>query len=236
MDLLHREGIRIASGMMSMEGEDYSTLDSIRETGGVRPDATWDANLANARADAALAERLGITLVTFHAGYIPHDDSDPERAKLIDRLAALARVYSDRGVRIALETGQESADTLSAALDAVDAILPANWSVGVNFDPANMILYGMGDPVAALRTLGSRILQVHLKDANAARTEGQWGEEVPLGEGEVAWNQFIETLDRIKPACPLMIEREAGNRRLADITHARAFITGVVHSLKEQSR
>ncbi len=232
---LRDDGIRIASGMMSMEGEDYSTLDTIRETGGVRPDRTWETNLANARADAAIAEKLGITLVTFHAGFIPHDEHDPERAKLIDRLAAIARVYADRGIRIALETGQETADTLAAALEAVDAHLPSNWAVGVNFDPANMILYGMGDPVAALRTLAPRILQVHLKDATTARTPGAWGAEVPLGEGEVDWHAFLATLDEIKPACPLMIEREAGDRRLHDITHARAFITGVARAMKEHS-
>lgn len=212
---LEGAGVGIASGMMAMAGEDYSTLERIRETGGVRPDATWDRNLRAARENARLAARLRLTLVTFHAGFIPHGKWDPERTALIRRVAELGRVFGERGVQIGLETGQETAETLIGVLDE----LPG---VGVNFDPGNMILYGMGEPVAALRSLSGRVVQAHVKDAVPARAPGAWGTEVPVGTVAVDWAGFFAAL-RGAP-CDLMIEREAGEERVADVAAARGVV------------
>jgi sugar phosphate isomerase/epimerase len=216
---LERAGIEIRSGMLSMEGEDYSTLESIRRTGGVRPDATFERNLERAREAANLAHTLSIRLVTLHAGFLPEDRRDPERAKLVERLRAIAAVFEAAGARVGLETGQESATTL---LDVLDEI--GSGSVGVNFDPANMILYGTGDPVDALELLAPRVLQVHVKDARPALEAGAWGEEVPVGTGAVDWRRFFDVLDRAQPDVDLMIERESGTDRVADVRQARAFL------------
>lgn len=213
--VLRGAGIGIASGMMAMEGEDYSTLESIRRTGGVAPDATWAANLAAAEENAALASRLGLKLVTFHAGFIPHERGDHAWAAVLGRVGELARVFGERGVAIGLETGQETAATL---LDVLDE-LPG---VGVNFDPANMILYGMGEPVSALRLLAPRVAQVHIKDAIPSPRPGEWGSEVPVGTGAVDWPAFFGALGGVW--CDLMIEREAGDDRVKDAAMARRAI------------
>lgn len=218
-DHLGDEGIKVVSGMMAMAGEDYSTLEYIRRTGGVAPDQTWPANLDAAHRLAELAARLSLPLVTFHAGFIPHDRSDPQRGVILDRLRRLADVFDAAGVRIAFETGQETADTLLEALDDLD-----RPEVGVNFDPANMILYGMGDPVEALRRLAPRVAQIHIKDAIATKTPGQWGREVRAGTGEVDWPAFFRMLRERRIDCNLMIEREAGADRIADMIAAREFI------------
>jgi len=97
-------------------------------------------------------------------------------------------------------------------------------NVGVNFDPANMILYGQDNPIAALRTLGPWLKQCHLKDANRTRTPGTWGEEVVVGAGEVDWLAFFRTLEELKFTGDLCIEREAGNQRVADVRAAKTFI------------
>ena len=115
-------------------------------------------------------------------------------------------------MRVALETGQEQADTLLGVLDELD-----RPDVGVNFDPANMVLYGMGDPVAALRRLAPRVAQCHIKDAVATETSGTWGAEVPVGEGNVNWPAFFVVLRDAGLICDLMIEREAGGDRPGDI-------------------
>lgn len=212
-------GLEIASGMMGMKGEDYTTLDTICATGGVRPDEHWSANLDAARKAARFARELGLELVSFHAGFLPHDAADPERAKLIDRLRELADVFAAEGLRLALETGQETAATLSVALDELD-----RENVGVNFDPANMILYAMGDPVEALRALAPRVFQIHVKDAIKTRTPGEWGAEVPVGTGEVDWSAFFTVCNEAGLDCDLMIEREAGDERVADMRTARALV------------
>lgn len=209
-------GIALRSGMMGMQGEDYSSLDSIRASGGVRPTEHWPANRAAAIENAALANRLGLRLVSFHAGFLPHDPSDRERAVMISRLREIVDLFAAQGVHTAFETGQESAHTLLQVL--ADLERPA---AGVNFDPANMILYGMGDPVEALRVLAPRVRQIHVKDARATHVTGTWGDEVPVGDGDVDWRAFFATVRDTKLGCDLMIEREAGDDRTGDIRSAR---------------
>lgn len=207
-------GIEVASGMLETVGEDYSTLDTIRATGGVVPDATWPATRARAIEIARLAGAHGVKLVTFHAGFIPHE-SGAHRDELFARLREVARVFRDHGARIAFETGQESADTLAHALD-----LLGDDGVGVNFDPANMILYAMGDPVAAVARLAPRIAQVHVKDALPTATPGTWGSEVRVGTGAVDWPKFLAALAHVPATVRLAVEREAGDDRVGDIRAA----------------
>ena len=211
--------ITILSGMMACQGEDYSTLDTIKATGGIRPDATWPANLAAAKANADLAARLGLSLVTLHAGFLPHNADNPERTKMLDRLAQLVEVFAQRTIRLAFETGQETADTLLGVLAKLSA---TSLSPGVNFDPANMILYNMGDPIAALCTLAPHIAQLHIKDATAATTPGIWGSEVVVGKGGVDWEAFFAAYHDAGLSCDLVIEREAGNSRILDVRTAAA--------------
>lgn len=216
---LGEAGIQIASGMIGMRGEDYSTLDTIRRTGGVRPDEHWAANLAGARRGAELAHALELDLVTFHAGFLPEDRDDPERATLLERLRAVIDVFADAGVAVGFETGQEHADTLLGVLDELD-----RPTAGVNFDPANMLLYDMGDPVEALTRLAPRVRQIHIKDARRTSTPGTWGTEVPAGEGEVDWQRFFDVVHEQGITGDLMIEREAGEDRTDDIRTARELV------------
>lgn len=205
-------GIDVRSGMMSMKGEDYSSLEAIKRTGGVRADHHWKENLAAAKLNAKLASRLALPLVTFHAGFLPHLRGDSERTKLVGRLRELADVFGHEGVRIGFETGQESAVTM---LDVLDEIGRKN--VGVNFDPANFVLYGAGNPLLAWMSLAPITLQVHVKDALATTAPGTWGTEVPVGEGAIDWTQFFKVLRAAHNGCDLMIEREAGSARVHDI-------------------
>jgi len=94
-------------------------------------------------------------------------------------------------------------------------------TVGVNFDPANMILYAKGDPIAALHTLSPWLKQCHIKDANLTQTPGTWGEEVVVGTGQVDWSAFFALLRTLNFTGDCCIEREAGSQRIADIRAAR---------------
>jgi sugar phosphate isomerase/epimerase len=220
MAVLKAAGIALASGMMSMKGEDYSTLESIRRTGGVAPDETWVENLAAARGNASVARRMGVGLVTFHAGFLPHDRTDAKRAAMLRRLQELAKVFSAEGVRVGLETGQEDAQTLVGVLEDVNKPLGAKQRVGVNFDPANIILYGMGEPAAAAKKLAPHIVQVHVKDALPTTVAGTWGTEMPAGQGAVGWPTFLDVLGGAGVRCPLIVEREGGERRVEDVAAA----------------
>ncbi|HEX8875396.1 MAG TPA: sugar phosphate isomerase/epimerase family protein [Phycisphaerales bacterium] len=220
--LLRLAHVTIASGMMGTKGEDYSTLESIKMTGGVRPDEHWESNLRAAEGNAIFAARMGIPLVTLHAGFLPHDGGDPLRARMVDRLRQMAEIFAARNVRLALETGQEDADTLLGVLRELNSALPERARVGVNFDPANMILYGMGDPIEALRKLAPHVRQIHIKDAKPAPKPGVWGSEEPAGSGAVDWQRFFEAARGLH--VDFMIERESGESRENDIALARDLV------------
>ena len=220
--LFRQKGITIISGMFGCVGEDYSTLETIRLTGGIAPDATWEQNWDNMRTTAALAHELGLKLVTFHAGFLPHEEKDPNFAKMLRRLSETADVFKAAKIALALETGQETAPVLVQLLQTLK-----RRNVGVNFDPANMILYDKGNPIAALRVLGPWIRQVHIKDARRTKVPGTWGEEVAAGTGEVDWQAFFATLRELNYKGDFVIEREAGTQRVADIQAAREMVAKV---------
>jgi len=215
-EVFRARGIRIVSGMFGTVGEDYSTLETIQATGGILPDATWEQNWKNIQAVAGIAAGLGLKLVTFHAGFLPHETSDPRYARLHQRITQIARLFAGHGINLGFETGQESADTLASFLQQL-----GQPNVGVNFDPANMILYAKGDPIAALRVLRPWLQQCHIKDAVQTAEPGTWGQEVPTGTGQVDWAAFFQTLASTGYQGNLCIEREAGEQRLADIRAAR---------------
>jgi L-ribulose-5-phosphate 3-epimerase len=217
--LFRQNNITIVSGMFGCVGEDYATPESIRRTGGIAPDATWEQNRKNIKDTVGLAARLGLKLVTFHAGFLPHYESDPNYAKMLHRLAEVAGMFAVADIALSLETGQETAPALAALLQKLRCS-----NLGANFDPANMILYNQGDPVEALRVLAPWIRQVHIKDATRPKAAGTWGEEVAVGAGEVDWRAFFAMLQQLNFEGNFVIEREAGARRIPDIISARAVV------------
>jgi sugar phosphate isomerase/epimerase len=220
-------GISIASGMMTMKGEDYSTLRSIEFTGGVRPDATWKENLLAARENAETADRLGVSVVTFHAGFMPHDKGDPLWTTIRDRVLMVADCFARFDISVALETGQEPPEVLIEFLNEID-----NPMVGINFDPANIILYGNGDPVDAFRAVAPFVDQLHIKDADPSPTPGEWGREVVVGTGAVDWRGLLDAVREQEFLGNAMIEREAGEERVADIRRAKDFLDAALAGVR----
>ena len=217
--VLRDHDIAVISGMVGCIGEDYSTLESIRRTGGIAPDVTWKQNLKNLGACALIAKKMGLKLVTFHAGFLPPDESHPTFGKMLQRLEVVADIFMVQNIMLGLETGQETAAELAALLQKLN-----HPNIGVNFDPANMILYDKGDPVKALHTLAPWVRQVHIKDARRTKVPGTWGEEVPVGKGDLDWRAFFSTFKHVIFNVNLAIEREQGESRVADIRAARKVV------------
>jgi L-ribulose-5-phosphate 3-epimerase len=222
-EVLARQHIQIVSGMFRTVGEDYSSLQRIRETGGLLPDETWDDTWEVAQQTAAIAQPLGIKIVSFHAGFIPQDETDPSFAKMLHRMRLVADVFASHGVDLALETGQERAEVLKDFLHKVGRV-----NVGVNFDPANMLIYDTGAPADALEILAPWLKQCHIKDGVRPSRAGTLGKEAVVGTGEVNWREFFQVLQKIKFPGYLFIEREAGEHRLEDIRWARQFVERVL--------
>ena len=218
-DAWARVKARIASGewklmstMVSMVGEDYSTLETIRKTGGIVPDATWAENRALVTAGAKLTQELGCPYMSLHAGFL--DESDPAAfEKYVERVSWMRDEAAKYGVTIILESGQETADDLVKFMKAVPGL-------GINFDPANMILYAKGRPMEAVKKLLPWIRQVHVKDALETTKPGTWGSEVAWGDGEVGGRAFVAALEKLGYTGNYVIEREGGDARVKEINQA----------------
>lgn len=217
LEQLRSAGIVITAGMLAFPREDYSTIQSIRRTGGFMPDDLWPERRKLASLSARFAAEIGVKMIGTHVGFVPHPNS-AGYAEARGRVRAVAADFAEAGIDLVMETGQESAQELLEFLQNLGAS-----NVFINFDPANMILYGAGDPIEAIGTLGEYIRHVHVKDAKSSAKPGeQWGDEVPFGKGEVGPKRFLRALKKIGYRGPLVIEREAGNSRVEDIQEAKS--------------
>ena len=215
IDQIRSAGIVITAGMISFPGEDYSTITRIRQTGGYVPDDLWPERRERTAIAAGICKDHGIKMLSAHAGFIPPSSGDTY-TKMVERLSEVAALLEKGGVSLVMETGQESASELLQFLNDVKS-----RNVFVNFDPANMLLYGAGDPIEAISILGRHIRHVHVKDAKESDQPGvTWGAEVPFGSGEVPVADFLTALQQARYQGPLVIEREAGTTRAKDVQFA----------------
>ena len=216
LSLVAKHGMTVSATCAGFAGEDYATIAKIAETGGFKPDATWDERFKKMVELADLTVQLDTKLLGVHIGFVPHDTNDPQYAVMVDRLKKVTDALGERGVTLVMETGQEKAEDLLTFIAAV-----GRDNIAVNFDPANMILYGVGEPIEAVQLLTDRIIHVHMKDATGSDKPGdEWGAEVVLGTGEADIPRIVSKLRSNGYAGPLVIEREAGDHRIGDIKEA----------------
>jgi sugar phosphate isomerase/epimerase len=213
-------GFDLTGAMLGFPGEDYTTPQTIQKTGGFGDPATRPERLERLAWALERTVALGLSDLMMHAGFLP-EPGDPDRKPFLDTLGTVSEMARAKGVTVAFETGQETADLLRQTLDDLQCS-----NLKVNFDPANVLLYDMGDPIRAVEILGPDIRSVHVKDANRPTTPGEWGVEVPLGEGQADIRRFVETLKKVGYQGPLCIEREVGTQeqRVADIAHGIRFL------------
>lgn len=213
-------GLVMTAAMLGFPGEDYTTPQTIKASGGFGNPVGREERLELLRWGVERTVALGLTDLTLHAGFLP-EEGEPERSALLDTLGKAGQIAAEKGVTLAFETGQETADLLRITLDELKSP-----NLKVNFDPANMLLYDMGDPIRAVDILGHDIRSVHLKDAIRPTSPGKWGKEVRLGQGEVDIPRFIKALKSVGYSGPLVVEREVGDQaeRLADVAHGLAYL------------
>ncbi len=219
LDRLGELNITLTAVFGGFEGESYADIPTVSKTVGLVPLATRAARTQEMKEIADFARLLGCNVVALHLGFITHERTSSDYRDVI----AITRDLCDRcggnGQDLHLETGQETADGLLHFIQDV-----GRDNLFVNFDPANMILYGTGEPIEALRKVGKYVHSVHCKDGTWAANPGkEWGAEVPLGEGAVGIENYLRTLDEVGYTGPLTIEREIPQepaRQKSEISHA----------------
>ena len=222
-DTLARCGVCAVGAFVAFDGEDYSSIARIAETGGFTPDDVYPSRLEQALRVAKFAGELGCASLAVHAVTVCREVGSPLWDKQVARVAEAADAAFEHGVRLLLETGREDAELLMRFVDAVD-----RDHVGVNFDPANLITFGCGDPVDAVETLATRIELVHMKDAGVSKDPGvSYGQRAVLGAGDARIPEVVAALAGIGYAGPLLIEANTRDGGLAVMEDAIAYLTSI---------
>ena len=204
LSYLNELGITLTAVFGGFEGESYADIPTVVETVGIVPPALRAARVQEMKEIADFAHMLQCDVVALHLGFIPHDKSDPLYGEVVEVTRDILDHCKNNNQNLHLETGQETAAGLLEFIGDVE-----RDNLFINFDPANMILYGTGEPIEALRQVGALVRSVHCKDATWADNPGvEWGAEVPLNDGAVGMEDYLRTLDAIGYTGPLTIERE----------------------------
>lgn len=223
---LAQYNIQLTAVFGGFEGESYADIPTVSRTVGLVPSETRASRTQEMKEIADFARLLGCDVVALHLGFIPHDSSDSLYAEVLQVTREVCDHCQSNNQQLNLETGQESADGLLKFIRDVE-----RDNLFVNFDPANMILYGTGEPIEALKAIGGYVRSVHCKDAKwAANPSAEWGQEVPLGDGDVGMEAYLRTLDELGYTGPLTIEREIPqdpDRQKAEISHAKNLLEGL---------
>jgi sugar phosphate isomerase/epimerase len=201
-----KAGIRVTAVFGGFDGDSYADIPTTARTVGLVPEATRAARVQEMKEIADFARALDCSAVALHIGFVPADHASASYRGLLDVTRDLLDHIAANGQHLNLETGQEPADHLLSFMADVK-----RENLFINFDPANMILYGTGDPIDALKKVGRYVRSVHCKDAKWAAPEARgkaWGTEEPLGEGDVGMETYLRTLHELGYHGPLTIERE----------------------------
>ncbi len=222
-EALDRHGLEVVTAFTGFHGESYASIPICAQTVGFVPSATRHERELRSYEVSDFARSLGIPSLATHIGCLPEDHDHPDFVAVLGLVRRICEHCEANGQTYALETGQEPAAALLAFLRAVD-----RPNLGINFDPANMILYGSGEPLEALDALKDHLITVHCKDGSWPEVLGEWGRESPLGDGDVGMDRFVEALKRAGYDGPLTIEREiVGEEQRADIRRAIALLNSL---------
>jgi sugar phosphate isomerase/epimerase len=219
IDAVKGSGIEIFSICAGYEGESYADIETVRRTVGLLPISKRPERIVATKEHADIAAAVGAKMVTTHVGVVPSDATTAEYKGLVAATAEVAADCARKGLLLGLETGQEPPEEMLVFMEAVAA-----ENLRINFDPANMILYGSGEPIAALEMLKEHVAGVHVKDGLPPTEPGKLGTEVPLGEGNVGMERYIAHLKAMNYGGPLIIEREAGEDRVGDIARGKELL------------
>lgn len=191
---------------------------------GIVPPAYREIRMRELYAGADFAHMLGVTDVITHAGFIPENPFDPDFNGTVCALRALAHYLASRGQYFLFETGQETPVTMLRTIEEI-----GTGNLGVNFDTANLILYGKANSADALEVIGKYVRNTHCKDGFYPTTGKQLGREVALGEGKADFPKIVKKLKELNYTGPYVIEREiSGEQQRKDIIAARDFIASLL--------
>ena len=228
LEKLKQYGITLSAFWCGWEGRKVWNFYDGQVTLGLVPVDTRYERLKMLMEGSDFAKKLGVKYLATHVGYIPENPLDPNYHGVLNACKTIADHCAKNGQVFLFETGQETPVTLRRAMNDIESSV-GKGTVGVNLDPANLILYGKGNPVDALDVFGEYVFGIHGKDGMYPTDGYSLGKETPLGEGKVNYPAFIRKLKEIGYAGDITIEREiSGDQQTKDILAGKALLERLI--------
>ena len=217
---LEKHGVSISTVWCGWSGKAVWNAFEGPLTLGIVPPFARFQRILDLKAGSDFAKKLGVNQIATHAGFIPEDPNTQLYRETIVALREIAYYCKKNGQYFLFETGQETPFTLARAIEDINLD-----NLGVNLDPANLILYGKANPVDALYLIGKYVRDVHAKDGVYPDAGHSFGKETPLGEGHVDFPAFIAGLKNCGYDGVVTIEREiSGEQQIKDIQTAKELL------------
>src|SRR5580692_4884646 len=191
---------------------------------GLVPRETRAARVAHIKRASDFAKECGVSAVQTHCGFIPENPNDPVYTETVGALIEAVGYCRRNGQNFRYETGQETPITLVRAMKDVGLD-----NQGVNFDLANLILYGKANPVDAIEILAPYVQGIHAKDGMWPTNPKDLGIEVPIGKGKVDFPRIIARLKALNYRGAVTIEREtSGPQQEQDVLEAKKYLETLI--------
>jgi sugar phosphate isomerase/epimerase len=221
---LDKHGIEATSLVVGGPGEEVYDFYQGPLTIGLVPRETRAARIAHIKSASDFAKQCGIPAVQTHCGFIPENPNDRVYNETVAAMREVAAYCKSNGQNFRYETGQETPITLVRAIHDVGLD-----NQGVNFDLANLILYGKANPVDAIELLAPYVQGIHAKDGLWPTNPKDLGEEVPIGKGKVDFPRIIARLKQLNYRGAVTIEREiSGAQQMEDVRAAKIFLEKLI--------
>ena len=216
-DAVEKTGFRISSVWAGWDGPCEWNFTYGPATVGLVPAAYRESRLNALKKAADFARLIGVDRIVTHVGFIPEDPSHPDFVGTVGALRNLCKYLKPRGQYFLFETGQETPVTLLRTIEAI-----GYDNVGINFDTANLILYGKANSLDALELLGRYVMETHIKDGFYPTDTLHHGKQAAVGEGQANLGAVVKRLDALGYTGTYTIEREiSGEQQIKDILSAR---------------